>query len=133
MDEAQGRLLDEVRGLVATRTLIDNAIEQRIVECIAADLDRSMLAHVLGVDRSTLYRRHVWEAREPPCRLRTVRGQSRTTLVVPLGPVLVPSTSLPHSFGQPRTSSRHPAIRYERCRSLTMNPICLALSSRWTT
>jgi len=62
MDEAQGRLLDEVRGLVAARTLIDNAIAQRIGECVAAELDRSMLAHVLGVDRSTLYRRYVTSA-----------------------------------------------------------------------
>ena len=60
MDEAQRRLLDEVRGLVAARTLIDNALEQKIADCVAADLDRSMLAYVLGVDRSTLYRRYVW-------------------------------------------------------------------------
>lgn len=64
MDEAQRRLLDEVRGLVAARTLIDNALEQRIAECIAAEIDRSMLARVLGVDRSTLYRRYVTSARK---------------------------------------------------------------------
>ncbi len=64
MDEAQRRLLDEVRGLVAARTLIDNALEQRIAECIAAEIDRSMLTRVLGVDRSTLYRRYVTSARK---------------------------------------------------------------------
>lgn len=65
MDETQLRLLDDVRGLVAARALIDNALKQRIAQGVAADLDRSMLAHVLGIDRSTLYRRYVWCGR--PC------------------------------------------------------------------
>jgi len=47
-----------------TWALIDNVIEQRIADCVAADLDRSMLAHVLGVDRSTLYRRYITSARK---------------------------------------------------------------------
>lgn len=64
MDETQRRLLDEVRGPVAARTSIDNVLEQRIAESIAAEIDRSMLAHLLGVDRSTLYRRYVTSARK---------------------------------------------------------------------
>lgn len=60
MDETQSRLLDEVRGLVAARTLIERALDERVDECIEAGLDRTSLAHVIGIDRSTLYRRHVW-------------------------------------------------------------------------
>jgi hypothetical protein len=60
MDENRSGLLDEVRGLVAARSLLDNTLAARIAECIGAGVDRSTLANVLGVDRSTLYRRYVW-------------------------------------------------------------------------
>lgn len=45
---------------MAARTLIDDALAQKINECVAAELDRSSLAYLLGIDRSTLYRRYVW-------------------------------------------------------------------------
>lgn len=51
MEATQVRLLDEVRGSVAARALIDNALEQRVVEFVAAELDRSTLAYLLGIDR----------------------------------------------------------------------------------
>lgn len=64
MDETHSRLLDEVRGLVAARALIDLALDERITDCVDSDVDRTTLAYLLGIDRSTLYRRH----------LRVVRG-----------------------------------------------------------
>jgi hypothetical protein len=60
MDDTALRSLDEVRAIVAARTFMDDALRKAVKECIAADVDRSMLAHLLGVDRSTLYRRYVW-------------------------------------------------------------------------
>lgn len=61
MDDSHDRLLDEVRGLVAARTLLDNAIASRVRACIDAGVDRSALAYLLRMDRSTLYRRFVWQ------------------------------------------------------------------------
>lgn len=65
MDDHQRRLLDEVRGLVAARSLVDDALAASVRECIAAGVDRSAVAFLLGIDRSTLYRRFVWQRREP--------------------------------------------------------------------
>ena len=41
MDATHVRLLDEVRGLVAARALINDALAQKIGECVAVELDRS--------------------------------------------------------------------------------------------
>ncbi len=73
MDEDPYRLLDEVRGLVSARSLLDDALDDRIQQWLDAGHERSLLADILGVDRSTLYRRHLWRDRGT-----TRGGQGRT-------------------------------------------------------
>src|SRR5438105_2829757 len=51
-------LMDRLRGLLATRELIDAAIGGAIQECESASVDRTSIAALLGVHRSTLYRRY---------------------------------------------------------------------------
>jgi hypothetical protein len=65
MTENDHHLLEEVRGLVSARTLIDDALARLVASCVETNVDRSALAHALGVDRSTLYRRYVWPAGQP--------------------------------------------------------------------
>lgn len=64
--------LDRVQALVLARQLIDEELDTAVRECITNGTDRSALAHLLGVDRSTLYRRHVWTPDE-----KTRGGQGR--------------------------------------------------------
>ena len=64
--------LDDVRALARARQLIDEALDAAVRECIAGGGDRSMLAHLLGVERSTVYRRYMW-----PERNETRGGQGR--------------------------------------------------------
>jgi hypothetical protein len=59
MDVTQSRLLDEVRGLVATRALLDDALTASLRNCRDAGVDAWCLASALGVHRSTLYRRYL--------------------------------------------------------------------------
>ena len=59
MDATQSRLLDEVRGLVAARALMDHALAQSLRTCRDAGVDAWSLASALGVHRSTLYRRYL--------------------------------------------------------------------------
>jgi hypothetical protein len=61
MDATQSRLLDEVRGLVAARALVDDALTDSIRRCRDAGVGGWSLASSLGVHRSTLYRRHLKE------------------------------------------------------------------------
>ncbi len=65
MDEATRSLLDEARGIVACRAFLDRALDEVVGRCIEAGADRSAVAHILGVDRSTLYRRYVWKVELP--------------------------------------------------------------------
>lgn len=65
MTDDERRLLEEVRGLVAARTLLDNALADLIRTAVRANVDRSALAFALGIDRSTLYRRYVWQEDQP--------------------------------------------------------------------
>jgi transcriptional regulator of acetoin/glycerol metabolism len=60
MTDEERRLLEEVRGLVVARTLIDDALTALVRTALSADVDRSALALALGIDRSTLYRRYRW-------------------------------------------------------------------------
>ncbi len=52
-------LLDEVRGLASALALLDRALPQAIKRAHDAGVDSVSLAHVLGVHRSTLYRRYM--------------------------------------------------------------------------
>jgi transcriptional regulator of acetoin/glycerol metabolism len=63
MDATHRRLLDEVRGLVATRALLDDALAGVVRACNEAGVDATRVAGALGVHRSTLYRRYL-----PPAR-----------------------------------------------------------------
>jgi hypothetical protein len=65
MTDEERRLLEEVRGLVAARTVLDNALADLVRDCVRANIDRSALAFALGIDRSTLYRRYVWPEDQP--------------------------------------------------------------------
>ena len=48
--------LDELRGLVTARTLLDREIERSAVRAVASDISRTAIANALGVSRAHLYR-----------------------------------------------------------------------------
>jgi transposase-like protein len=53
--------IDLIRALLLARQLADEALQDAIRDWIAAGNAKSQLAVELGIDRSTLYRRYVWE------------------------------------------------------------------------
>lgn len=51
--------LERLRGLLAARAEVDRLVDELVRSVIEAGGDRSQLSAVLGVDRSTLYRRYL--------------------------------------------------------------------------
>jgi hypothetical protein len=86
MTDEDRRLLEEVRGLVAARTLLDNALADLVRDCVRANVDRSALAFALGVDRSTLYRRYVWQDDVQPNTSSSSSGVSGSETTLPPSP-----------------------------------------------
>lgn len=52
--------LERLRALALARQLADEAVDEAVRECLATDIDRTRIAGLLGVNRSTLYRRYIW-------------------------------------------------------------------------
>jgi transcriptional regulator of acetoin/glycerol metabolism len=63
--------IERLRGLAAVRRMVEAATREAVAECRAAGVDAWEVAGVLGVDRSTLYRRY-------PARLPARAGQGPT-------------------------------------------------------
>lgn len=72
--------LDEVRALLLARRLADEALGDAVRAWIQAGEDRSLLASELGIERSTLYRRYVWESTETREAVKGGRRSAKRTL-----------------------------------------------------
>lgn len=57
MDEQDSDLLDRARGLASAKALIERATEELLTEAIVKCANVSAIAALLGVHRSTVYRR----------------------------------------------------------------------------
>lgn len=57
MDKHQSDLLERAVGLPAAKALIDRATDELLAEAVLSTANLSALATVLGIHRSTIYRR----------------------------------------------------------------------------
>src|SRR4051794_3413322 len=105
--EAGGALLDRLRGLLAVRELLDAAIGAAVRDCEAARVDRTTVAAVLGVHRSTLYRRY------PVSAGGAVKGRPEAAAERPLTvPVSYPD-SMDEEAAEPAPASRGPGRAHD--------------------
>lgn len=66
--------LEELRGLVHARTVLDREIQWRVRQTLAKGADRSRVAHIVGVSRASLYRHYMRPAAGDDRRIVNPRG-----------------------------------------------------------